>query len=62
MKIFLYLYGKSVFSFFDAQKIRSHPLPPSHPSGHPKAIFASLLPDEIPFHPLPDDISIVTSS
>jgi hypothetical protein len=62
LNIFLYLYGKSVFSFFDATKIISHQLPPSHQSGHPKAIFASLLPDEIPSHHLPDDISIVTSS
>jgi hypothetical protein len=51
-----------VFSFFDATKTMSHPLPPSHPSGHPKAILASLLPEAIPLPHLPDSKCIVTSS
>jgi hypothetical protein len=46
----------------DATKIIDQPFHQSPPDGHPKASFASLLPEAIPSHHFPDSILIFTSS
>jgi len=62
LNIFLYLYGKSVFSFSSAKKTIEPPFPPSPPFGPPKGTPDSLLPEARPSQPFPDFISIFTSS
>ncbi|MEI8253472.1 MAG: hypothetical protein WCG25_07200 [bacterium] len=46
----------------DATKIIDQPFHQSPPDGHQNASLASLLPEAIPSHHLPDSILILTSS